>query len=114
LGGASGNRIHREKHTSHHSRQRFLFFLGELILDLELEYDTPISQNCGSCRRCLDACPTKAIEQPYVLNACKCISYQTIENKGDIDAAIQPLLSNNVYGCDICQKVCPWNRFDKA
>jgi Holliday junction DNA helicase RuvB len=89
------------------------FFLGELILDLELEYDTPISQNCGSCRRCLDACPTKAIEQPYVLNACKCISYQTIENKGDIDAAIQPLLSNNVYGCDICQKVCPWNRFAK-
>jgi epoxyqueuosine reductase len=89
------------------------FFLGELILDLELEYDTPIPQNCGSCRRCIDACPTKAIEQPYVLNAGKCISYQTIENKGDIDAAIQPLLSNNVYGCDICQKVCPWNRFAK-
>jgi len=92
---------------------RFLFFLGELILDLEPEYDTPISQNCGSCRRCLDACPTKAIEQPYVMNARKCISYQTIENKGDIDAAIQPLLCNNVYGCDICQKVCPWNRFAK-
>ena len=89
------------------------FFLGELIIDLELDYDKPISQHCGSCRRCLDACPTKAIDQPYVLNAGKCISYQTIENKGDIDADIQPLLSNNVYGCDICQKVCPWNRFAK-
>lgn len=87
------------------------FFLGELIIDLELDYDRPVPQTCGRCRRCLDACPTDAIEKPYWLNAPKCISYQTIENKGEISSAIVPKLSNNVYGCDICQKVCPWNRF---
>lgn len=89
------------------------FFLGELIIDLELDYDTPLSQNCGRCRRCLDACPTGAIEQPYRLNAKKCISWQTIENRGEITPDIVPLLSNNVYGCDICQKVCPWNHYSK-
>lgn len=89
------------------------FFLGELIIDKELEYDSPISINCGKCRRCLDACPTGAIERPHYLNANKCISYQTIENKWEISAEIAPLLSNNVYGCDICQKVCPWNRYAK-
>lgn len=87
------------------------FFLGELIIDLELDYDSPISRNCGKCRRCLDACPTGAIERPHYLNANKCISYQTIENKGDISPDIASTLSNNVYGCDICQKVCPWNRY---
>ncbi|MGI6047868.1 MAG: tRNA epoxyqueuosine(34) reductase QueG [Petrimonas sp.] len=87
------------------------FFLGELIVDLELDYDSPVSQNCGKCRRCLDACPTGAIEKPHWVNARKCISYQTIENKGEISPEIIPLLSNNVYGCDICQVVCPWNRF---
>lgn len=85
------------------------FFLGELIIDLELDYDSPVSQNCGKCRRCLDACPTGAIEKPHWINARKCISYQTIENKGDISPEIVPRLSNNVYGCDICQIVCPWN-----
>ncbi|MDD4159046.1 MAG: tRNA epoxyqueuosine(34) reductase QueG, partial [Proteiniphilum sp.] len=85
------------------------FFLGELIIDMELDYDKPVTQNCGSCRRCLDACPTHALEVPYRLSAHQCISYQTIENRGAIDPAIVPLLSNNVYGCDICQKVCPWN-----
>ena len=87
------------------------FFLGELIVDLELDYDSPISQNCGKCRRCLDACPTGAIEKPHWVNARKCISYQTIENKGEISPEIVPRLSNNVYGCDICQIVCPWNRY---
>ncbi len=89
------------------------FFLGELIIDLELEYDSPITRNCGKCRRCLEACPTGAIERPHYLNANKCISYQTIENKEDISPGIIPLLSNNVYGCDICQKVCPWNRYSR-
>ncbi len=87
------------------------FFLGELIIDMELAYDSHVTQNCGNCRRCLDACPTGAIEKPHWVNANKCISYQTIENKGDISPQIAPKLSNNVYGCDICQKVCPWNRF---
>ena len=87
------------------------FFLGELIIDMELEYDSPITRNCGKCRRCLDACPTGAIERPHYLNANKCISYQTIENRDEISPGIVPLLSNNVYGCDICQKVCPWNRY---
>lgn len=87
------------------------FFLGELIVDLELDYDSPVSQNCGKCRRCLDACPTGAIEKPHWMNAQKCISYQTIENKGEISPEIVQLLSNNVYGCDICQVVCPWNRY---
>lgn len=87
------------------------FFLGELIIDIELDYDAPISTNCGKCTRCLNACPTGAIEAPFRLNAKKCISYQTIENKGEIDPKIVPKLSNNIYGCDICQLVCPWNRF---
>lgn len=87
------------------------FFLGELIVDLELDYDAPVSHSCGKCRRCLDACPTGAIEKPHWLNSGKCISYQTIENKCEISPEILPLLSNNVYGCDICQKVCPWNRY---
>lgn len=89
------------------------FFLGELIIDIELDYDSPVSQNCGKCRRCLDACPTGAIEQPHRLNARKCISWQTIENRGEISLDIVPLLHNNVYGCDICQKVCPWNHYSR-
>ncbi len=89
------------------------FFLGELIIDLELDYDKPISQNCGNCTRCIDSCPTKAIEKPYRINANRCISYQTIENKNEIAPDIVSQLNNNVYGCDICQKVCPWNRFAK-
>lgn len=87
------------------------FFLGELIIDIDLDYDSPISTTCGRCTKCLDACPTGAIEAPHRVNAQKCISYQTIENKGDIAPEIIPNLSNNIYGCDICQLVCPWNRF---
>lgn len=87
------------------------FFLGEAIIDAQLSYDKPLGLSCGKCTRCLQACPTNAIEQPHLLNAKKCISYQTIENKGDIDAAIVPLLNNRMYGCDICQQICPWNRY---
>ena len=86
------------------------FFLGEIILNLELDYDSPVSENCGECTRCLRSCPTGAIERPYRVNANKCISYQTIENKGEIAPDIVDNLRNNVYGCDICQLVCPWNR----
>ncbi len=86
------------------------FFLGELIIDIELEYDRPITENCGSCTRCIDGCPTSAIEEPYKVNANKCISYQTIENRGEISSYVAPRLKNYVFGCDICQKVCPWNR----
>lgn len=87
------------------------FFLGEIIINLDLEYDKPLNLSCGKCRRCLDACPPKAIEQPHLVNANKCISYQTIENKGDIDPNIIPVLNNRFYGCDICQQICPWNRY---
>ncbi|KAA6316567.1 hypothetical protein EZS27_033141, partial [termite gut metagenome] len=87
------------------------FFLGELFLDIELEYDTPLESHCGNCTHCLDACPTGALEQPYQLNARKCLSYLTIENRGDIPVAQAQKLRNNIYGCDECQKVCPWNRF---
>ncbi|GAB6121156.1 tRNA epoxyqueuosine(34) reductase QueG [Dysgonomonas termitidis] len=89
------------------------FFLGELILNVDLEYDKPLSLSCGNCTRCIDACPTKAIVAPGVINANKCISYQTIENKGEIDGAVVPNLNNRFYGCDICQQVCPWNRYSR-
>ncbi len=87
------------------------FFLGELIVDLELDFDSPIPENCGTCTRCIDACPTDAIEKPFLLNSNKCISYQTIENRDEISTEVSPRLKNYVFGCDICQKVCPWNRF---
>lgn len=88
------------------------FFLGELLVDVELDYDTPFDkQLCGNCRRCVEACPTQAICGGYV-DAAKCISYQTIENKSETIAHdVASRLENQVYGCDICQKVCPWNRF---
>jgi epoxyqueuosine reductase len=89
------------------------FFLGELILDIELAYDKPQEKSlCGRCRKCIDACPTGALKENRCLDAGKCISYQTIENKSDkIDENIVPNLTNRVYGCDICQKVCPWNKY---
>lgn len=89
------------------------FFLGELIINLELEYDEPINLSCGNCTRCMEACPTKAIVSPKVVDSGKCISYQTIENKGEIDPYVVPKLNNRLYGCDICQQVCPWNRYAK-
>lgn len=88
-------------------------FLGEIILDVELEYDEPIPDFCGSCTACIEACPTSAIVEPYVLDSTKCISYLTIENKEDIPEKFKSKLANWVYGCDICQDVCPWNRFQQ-
>ena len=87
------------------------FFLGEIVTTLELDYDTPQKNRCGACRRCLDACPTGALERPGHLNANKCISYLTIEHKGDIPSEQASRLGDRIYGCDTCQEVCPWNRF---
>jgi epoxyqueuosine reductase len=89
-------------------------FLGEIILDKELIYDAPIKDFCGSCRSCLEACPTKAIVEPYVLDAQKCISYLTIEYwDKPIDEGLQKNMDNWIFGCDICQNICPWNKFKK-
>lgn len=84
--------------------------LAELITNLPLPPDPPVIERCGTCTRCLDACPTHAFVSPYVLDATRCISYQTIENKKDIPAEIAKNLHGNLFGCDICQEVCPWNR----
>lgn len=88
-------------------------FLSELLLTAEIEPDTPHENFCGTCTNCLDGCPTSAFEKPFVLNSEKCISYQTIEQRGEISADVEKNLGNNIYGCDICQEVCPWNRFAK-
>lgn len=87
------------------------FFLGEILLNIELDYDKALNLSCGNCSKCIDACPTNALEDAYIMNSRKCISYQTIENRSDIDEAVEERLGNCVYGCDICQNVCPWNRF---
>lgn len=90
------------------------FFIAELILDLDLEYDGPIKDYCGTCSRCIDACPTDAIVEPYVVDGSKCISYLTIELKDAlIPDEFNKQLDNWMFGCDVCQDVCPWNRFSK-
>ncbi|WP_256012557.1 tRNA epoxyqueuosine(34) reductase QueG [Desertivirga xinjiangensis] len=88
------------------------FFLAELIIDLELEYDTPSTKDhCGTCTRCIDACPTDAIVAPYIVDGSRCISYLTIELKDEIPAEFSQKMDNWMFGCDVCQDVCPWNRF---
>jgi epoxyqueuosine reductase len=89
------------------------FFLTEMIVDLELEYDGPIKDYCGTCTACMDACPTDAIPAPYVVDGSKCISYFTIELKEEIPVEVKGKFENWIFGCDICQDVCPWNRFSK-
>ncbi|MDQ3049189.1 MAG: tRNA epoxyqueuosine(34) reductase QueG [Bacteroidota bacterium] len=89
------------------------FFIAELITDLELEADGPIKDYCGTCTRCMDACPTDAIIAPYVVDGSKCISYFTIELKENIPQEVKGKFNNWAFGCDICQDICPWNRFSK-
>lgn len=85
------------------------FFIAEMIIDIQLEYDEPTTDHCGTCTACIDSCPTNAIYEPYRVDATKCISYLTIEHKGEIDKKYHTNIKNWVFGCDICQDVCPWN-----
>ena len=90
------------------------YFIAELIIDLELEYDSPTTDHCGSCTACLDACPTEAIVAPYVVDGSKCISYFTIELKENLPQEMKGKFDDWIFGCDVCQDVCPWNRFSKS
>jgi len=102
----------RGKHTLLLNREAgSSFFLGEIYTDLPLPVDRAQDEHCGTCRRCIDVCPTQAIVAPYQLDARRCISYLTIEHPGSIPEELRPLIGNRVYGCDDCQLVCPWNRF---
>lgn len=89
------------------------YFIAELIIDLDLEYDHAVTNHCGTCTACIDACPTQAIVAPYVVDGSKCISYFTIELKENIPTEMKGKLDDWVFGCDVCQDVCPWNRFSK-
>ncbi len=89
------------------------YFIAELIVDLDLEYDTPVTDHCGSCTACIDACPTNAIVADRVVDGSKCISYYTIELKNEIPTSEKGKFEDWMFGCDICQDVCPWNRFSK-
>lgn len=102
------------KHTNLiHPKMGSWYFIGEIILDVELEYDGPMTDHCGTCTRCLDACPTNALE-PYKIDSNKCISYLTIELRENMPAELRSETEGWAYGCDICQEVCPWNRFATA
>lgn len=103
--GKNSNLIHPKKGS--------WFFIAEMIIDLELDYDNAIKDYCGSCTRCMDACPTNAIVQPYVVDGSKCISYFTIELKDKIPSSMSGKYDQWIFGCDVCQEVCPWNRFAK-
>lgn len=102
------------KHTNLINRQAgSWFFLGEIYTDLPLPIDAPTTNHCGSCKACIDVCPTQAIVGPYKLDARRCISYLTIELRGSIPVELRPLIGNRIYGCDDCQLFCPWNKFAK-
>jgi len=101
--GKHSNILHRE-HGS-------WFFLGEIYTDMKLEADVPLENHCGRCTSCIDACPTGAIVEPYVVDARRCISYLTIEHRSEIPLEFRAAIGNRIYGCDDCQLVCPWNRF---
>ena len=89
------------------------YFIAELIVDLELEYDHRVTDHCGTCTACIDACPTQAIVEPYVVDGSKCISYLTIELKNEMPTEFKGKMDDWMFGCDVCQDVCPWNRFSK-
>jgi epoxyqueuosine reductase len=101
--GKNGNLINKNAGS--------FFFLAELIVDLDLEYDAAVKDYCGTCTKCIDACPTKAIVNPYVVDGSKCISYFTIELRDSIPNDVKGKFENWMFGCDICQDVCPWNSF---
>ena len=90
------------------------YFIAELIIDLELDYDTPVTDHCGSCTACIDACPTQAIVEPYKVDGSKCISYFTIELKNELPSSYEDQFDDWMFGCDVCQDVCPWNKFSKS
>jgi len=98
-----------------HPREGSFFFIAEMIIDVDFEPDGPIKDYCGSCTRCIDACPTDAIVEPYVIDGSRCISYLTIELKDEIlPNEFKSKMDNWAFGCDVCQDICPWNRFTKA